>query len=127
MKRFYQTCSWILVIVLLINMLPMGVFAEEFLNAVADAAATVAPEEVRVVDEIKENRTEFSKEFLLSSGLHMAVVYPDAVHFETENGWEEIDNTLVLREDGSLTNTAGVWDVTFPERLDESVTIEKDG
>ncbi len=130
-KRFLRVCSMILIIVLLINMLPMGVFAEAFREAVADAEAlkTLTPQSVQVVDEIVERRTEFSKEFLLSSGLHMAVVYPEAVHFETENGWEDIDNTLIAKDDGTLTNTAGVWDVSFPQTLDknESVTIDKDG
>ena len=135
-KRLLKLCSWILTLALLINMLPMSIFAE----AIQETAATEAdPEdqstepaelsEAYIVDEITEKRTAYSKEFLLSSGVHMAAVYPQAVHYETANGWEEIDNTLITHADGSLSNTAGVWDVRFPGQLtkEQSITIEKDG
>ena len=142
-KHFLKACSMLLVIVLLVNMLPMSVFAAKFQDSITDmetealtaepiTEATqedLVPEDAYVVAELTENRTEFSKEFLLSNGLHMAMVYADAVHYETESGWEEIDNTLKANADGTYSNTAGPWDVTFPEQLgeDESITIEKDG
>ena len=134
-KRFFSICSMFLILVMLLNMLPMSVFAEEFQETHADTEEATENEQVSeaseayVVDEIIENRTEFSKEFLLSNGLHLAAVYPNAVHYETENGWEEIDNTLIAKTDGTLSNTAGIWDVSFPQQLseNESIIIEKDG
>jgi len=144
-NRFLKLISSLLVMVLLVNMLPLQIFAEEYqrnLTAEQTEESTVtpdattdalpeetSPEDAYVVAEITENRTEYSKEFLMSNGLHMAAVYADPVHYETENGWEEIDNTLKTNTDGSYSNTAGIWDVTFPEQLgaNESVTIEKDG
>ena len=144
MKKLLSYISMALVISLLVNMLPMSVLAEKLQEITADTEIVtnateenpeettqeeIISEDAHVVAEIMENRTEFSKEFLLSNGLHMAMVYADAVHFETESGWEEIDNTLKTNADGSYSNTAGVWDVTFPDQLgeDESVIIEKDG
>ena len=139
-KHFLKTCSILLVIVLLVNMLPMGVFAEKIReNATGiesaaeepmqEAPEEIVPEDAYVVAEIAENRSAFSKEFLLSNGLHMAMVYADAVHYETENGWEEIDNRLTANPDGTYSNTAGVWDITFPAQLskNESIFIKKDG
>ena len=134
-KVFLKSCSLILSLVLLVNMLPMSVFAEEFREAAQSSKAEVNTQEAvteeaaYIVEEIAERRTEYGKEFLLSNGLHMAALYPDAIHYETENGWEEIDNTLTAKADGRIANTAGRWKVSFPQKLTEkeSVTIEKDG
>ena len=144
MKKLLSYISMALVISLLVNMLPVSVLAEKLQEITADTEIVtnateenpeettqeeIISEDAHVVAEITEKRTEFSKEFLLSNGLHMAMVYADAVHFETESGWEEIDNTLKTNADGSYSNTAGVWNVTFPDQLgeDESIIIEKDG
>ena len=135
-KHFIKTCSILLVIVLLANMLPMSIFAEKFQESITNTetatedsvAEEVVPEDVHVVTEITENRTEYSKEFLLSNGLYMATVYADPVHYETEAGWEEINNTLKMNADGTYSNTAGVWDVTFPNQLNKNahISIKKD-
>ena len=69
----FRFCSMLLVIALLINMLPMAVFAEKFREDATNTELQVGSV-TRVVEEIQENRTEFTKEFLLSSGLHMAVL-----------------------------------------------------
>lgn len=138
-KRFFKLCSVFMVLILLANMLPMSVFAEAFRESLVEEIITVPEAEAEtetalakdayIVDELVEKRTEFSKEFLLSNGLRMAAVYADAVHYETENGWEEIDNTLKVNSDGSISNTAGVWEVSFPNQLSSNgnITITKDG
>jgi len=85
-----------------------------------DDLAEASMAEASIVEEIVEKRTQYSKEFLLSNGLCLAVVYPEAVHYEKNNTWEEIDNTLKAVGSGSngvLTNTAGAWQVTFPQQL----------
>ena len=53
-------------------------------------------EEVCVLEEITENRTEFTKEFMLSNGLHMAAVYPTAVHYQ-ENGQWQVKKAVMSR------------------------------
>ena len=134
-SRFLKVCSLLLVLALLVNMLPMSIFAQDFQESiesgedVTETTQTVTAEDAYVVDEIKENRTEYSKEFLLSNGLHMATLYPDAVHYEKDGAWAEIDNTLVADQEGFLTNTAGIWEVRFPQQLskEQSITVEKDG
>ena len=84
---FLKICSMLLVLVLLANMLPLQVFAQQ-LNTGKTEPIVTAPEPAadesatdRVIAEIKEKRTEFSKEFLLANGLHMITVYPEAVHY----------------------------------------------
>ena len=133
-SRFFRVCSLVLVLVLLANMLPMQILAEEYRETLSTATAEEtqplpADSTAHIVDEIEEKRTEFTKEFALSNGLRLAAVYPDAVHYETATGWAEIDNTLTAQSDGTYSNTAGVWDVRFPQQLSgaKSVVIEKDG
>ena len=41
----------------------------------------------------------------LEDGANIAVVYPEPVHFESDSGWEEIDNSLVLNRD--VTDNSG--------------------
>ena len=136
-KLWLRICSLLLVVVMTANLLPLSIFAEEYHSSNTTATATEAAEtaqpaatsEAKIVAEIVESRTEFSKEFLLDSGLSLAVVYDSAVHYEKDGQWEEIDNTLKARTDGTITNTAGVWEVAFPQQLSGSnaVSVTKDG
>ena len=117
-KRFLRICSAVLILALLINLFPLQAFALD--NMDADDNATLIPSApsgpVEVVEEVIGKRTEYSKEFLLSNGLHMAAVYGEPVHFQKNGNWENIDNTLKLTTSG-FTNTAGPWAVTLPQQL----------
>ena len=129
---FSRLCSTILVLALFVNMLPMSIFAEEFKEHLTMQdkipLEKIEIEKAYVVAEVAEKRTEYTKEFLLSNGLHVATVYADPVHYEKDGQWEEIDNTLVAKSDGTLRNTAGVWNVSLPNDLGSgSVSITKDG
>ena len=131
MQKFLKLSSLLLAIIMLVNMLPMQTFAAEVTAlqpqtpAVSKPAVSATAEPVEVI----AHRTEYTKEFNLGGGLFMAAVYPDAVHYETADGWKEIDNTLKLSTDGSYGNTAGNWQVSFPDQLSaaKGVTVTKDG
>ena len=64
---------------LLANILHIGVFAEQSQDSIVNTETTtkeptteeVIPEDAYVVAEIEKKRTEYSKEFLLSNGLHI--------------------------------------------------------
>ena len=60
LKRFLRLCSIILSLVMLVNMLPLNAVAEEYFSATADSTAKAPASGVRIVEEIVENRTEFS-------------------------------------------------------------------
>ena len=113
-------------------MLPHQVLANSITAEEVDLSATSDTSDLEVVEEVTENRTEFSKEFKMSNGLHMAAVYGSAVHYQKDGVWEEIDNTLVASVSGIdsvYTNTAGVWTISFPEQLasGNQIAITKDG
>ena len=48
----------------------------------------------KVLQEITEKRDRYTKHFMLPEKGTAAAVYPETVHYETESGWEEIDNRL---------------------------------
>ena len=141
-KTLMRFCSMLLAFVMLLNMMPLNIMAselqeksasEEAYGATADESEMLAEkedsaEDAYIVAEIVENRTESSKEYVLSNGLHMFTMYADPVHYEEDGQWEEIDNTLTI-SDGYYENTAGIWDVSLPEELDSdnAVSVTKDG
>ena len=128
-SRLLKLCSIILCTVLLINMLPMQALGAELKeSAHGENSQPVLyyqnqmgePGEAEIVAENIEGRTQFSKEFVMSNGLNMAVIYPETVHYDDNGQWKEIDNTLKPVGSGAnarLTNTAGEWTVSFPQQL----------
>ena len=127
LKRFLQSLSTLLALVLLVHMLPIQTLADMHLDA-TDNVSPVTQENVAVVAEITEGRSEYIKEFLLSNGFHLATVYAEPVHYEKDGKWEDIDNTLTLSS-GAYKNTAGLWEVSFPQSFgsDQSISVTKDG
>ena len=128
-NKFLRICSMLLVLALLVGMLPGEALAEAYQAAASETDLTASTTaQARIVEEVEEKRTEFTKQFQLGNGLYMAAVYPEAVHYETDNGWADIDNTLKLSS-GVYTNTAGVWQVALPQQLSKNnrIAITKDG
>ena len=142
-----KVCSWILTLVMLINMLPAhvlaldvsGTFSESSAAAPADdlpvetmPAATIDRNDASILHEIVDKRTEFSKEYKLANGLHMTVMYPEAVHYQADGQWEDVNSTLKTvgtRDSAVFTNTADAWQVMLPQTLsqDTDVSITADG
>ncbi len=139
-KRFLRCVSTLLVLVLLVNMVPVQALGNlqtgnigeidgtEQIETVPTGSSS-STEQATIIAEIPEGRSEYSKEFLLSNGLHMATVYAEPVHYEKDGKWEDIDNTLVANIDGTYKNTAGPWEVSFPQSFgsSQSISITKDG
>ena len=133
-KSIRKLLSICLVLVMLFNMLPLHAFAAETEKQPPSdtTGQEVVSNDVYIVEEIIDKRTEYTKQFRLSNGLHIATVYASPVHYEVDGQWEEIDNTLQLastRSGNVYVNTAGVWQVSFPQSMTENngVTITKDG
>ena len=134
--RITKIISIVIVLTLLLQILPMQILGTELRTALAEteveAATATMDASVKIAGEVVENRTRFSKEYALTNGLHMAVVYPEAVHYENNGQWLEIDNTLKAVGTGATgiyTNRAGEWSVSFPQQLsqDNRVAITKNG
>ena len=139
-KRFIRILSFVLIISLLWNMLPVSVLGAELRAAQDEADTPVAlesgiieeteqPEDIIIIGELTDRRTENIKEYLLSNGNTLAAVYGTPVHYQKDGQWKDIDNTLTAKADGTYVNTAGAWDVSFPQTLSSAnhITITKDG
>jgi len=83
----------------------------------------------RIVREKKEKRSRFVKYFETADKGCAAVVYPDAVHFEENGEWKEIDHTLVEDERGGFANRAADMKVRFAKEAGKEplVEVKKDG
>ena len=58
-----------------------------------------------IVAELEEERTEYSKVFLLDDGTKMVAQYDQPVHYENERGkWIDFDNTLVSEGSNSTAD-----------------------
>ena len=140
LTKFLRCVSTLLVVVMLANMVPVQALSNTRAESIGQIDGTEiieafpsespgSADEAVIVGEIADGRTEYSKEFLLSDGLHLATVYPEPVHYMKDGKWEDINNTLVADGKGSYRNTAGIWDVSFPQSSgsQKAVTITKDG
>ena len=140
LQKFLRCVSTLLVVVMLANMVPVqalgnpqaeniGLIEGTEIIGTVPSESPGSADEAAIVGEIADGRTEYSKEFLLSDGLHLATVYPEPVHYMKDGKWTDIDNTLVADGKGSYRNTAGIWDVSFPQSSgsQKAVTITKDG
>ena len=67
--------------------------ADEFGEIVADVK-----EEAVIVAEDISRRDQYQKEFKLEDNTRLLVVYPEAVHYEKNGEWEDIDNTLIASQ-----------------------------
>ena len=133
----YRLLSTFIVLTLLVQMVPVQIFATEDETAPAitveaapmdkTEAATIS-KDAKILEEITDKRTEYTKQFRLSNGLNMAVVYPEAVHYDDNGRWREIDNTLTL-SDSAYVNAAGELEIALPQQFgkDDAVSITKDG
>ena len=88
--------------------------ADEFGEIIADVK-----EEADIVAEDISKRDQYQKEFRLEDNTRLLVVYPEAVHYEKNGEWEEIDNTLIASQAANgksvLTNQANVVDMKLPQ------------
>ena len=143
-KVFNRMLSILLVLTMVFQLLPLNCFslevtADENIEQVIDTSITEPSsaedtdsyerlETAQIVEEDISKRDESYKEFILNNGSRMAALYPSPVHYENDGQWEEIDNTLKA-SGANYVNTAGVWEVSFPQNLSKNnaVTIEKDG
>ena len=88
--------------------------ADEFGEIAADVK-----EEAAIVAEDISKRDQYQKEFKLEDNTRLLVVYPEAVHYEKNGEWEDIDNTLIASQSMNgtsvLINQANVVDMKLPQ------------
>ena len=110
-KTGLRILAWILAVLMTVQVAPVEVRAEEAVGGqaaeVSGGALTeeVAPGEAgsRVLGEVTENREEEEKHFRMEDGSFVGVNYGVPVHYAQGEEWKDIDNTLVVQENGMRT------------------------
>ena len=110
-KTGLRILAWILAVLMTVQVMPVQVGAEEAVGGqaaeVSGGALTeeVAPGEAgsRVQGEVTENREEEEKHFRMEDGSFVGVNYGVPVHYAQGEEWKDIDNTLVIQENGMRT------------------------
>lgn len=149
MKKRTRIIAFLLIITTLIANIPVSALAADdivgdvkatseaatvndsrFGEAETESAPTEGKEDkADIVAEQTDNREECKKEYMLSDGQTLLMLFPEPVHYYVNDKWENIDNTLVAKEiDGNsiLTNKAGAWNVTLPSQIstDSPISLE---
>lgn len=102
MKRNFKRLLCIfLVTLIVIQILPLTVFANEYQNdlTLQSISETETPyENLEIEEEIVEERDEFSKTYLLENGVYCTLTSSTAIHEESNNEWVEINSSNDLPE-----------------------------
>lgn len=124
-KSYPRILSLILLAVMVLGLFPAQA------KPVEDNQVSLAQSEGKIVDEVVEKREQYTKHFVKDDGTYVACVYPEAVHFEQDGRWEEIDNTLIEIKDAetgpAFRNKNNSFDVHFAKtaRNGKLVTLNK--
>lgn len=137
-KTMRKFLSLFLVLLILIQILPLQVFAESITDAIAhkefieDVLNNPASEDnnsdAEILYEVEEKRDEYTKVYKKSDGTYTAIMTEEPLHYLNNGVWEEINNTMSL-SGNHYTNIDNLFNVEFPESIDsnENLTVEKDG
>ncbi len=83
-------------------------------------------------NELVDERDKYTKVFQNNSGTKTAIVSAEPIHYKTQNGWEDIDNTLIEHTENAgnvYVNKQNRFTTTIPKEIskDKNIKIEKDG
>ena len=85
-----------------------------------DTESESSESEPQIIGEDESRRTADTKHFIMSDGSRKAVVYGNAVHYEKDDKWNEIDNTLIYdNEKNEYKNNRNSFKATFKENFGE--------
>ncbi len=76
--------------------------------------------------EILSLRSEYGKHFDNGDGTITAYINSAPIHYWQNDEWVEIDNTLILDENGNYTNKSNSLNVTIPSKLSANDIADKE-
>ncbi len=116
-KTFKRFLSVFLAVLMVITVIPMGVYA-------AEAEETEAVQ----VSELEESRDLYSKTYETSEDTNVVISAAVPLHYEENGELKDIDNTLVKSEEDSsvLTNKANAYNVELPNKYTDDSEIKVD-
>lgn len=133
MQKKFVSKKWIafvLSLILVVGSLPINAIALELNTSIDSLTVSESLDNPEYTDdevigeivEVNSLREENVKHFRLSDGSYEAVVYPYAVHRKDSNGeWQNIDNSLILQSDGTVSKY-----ITSDSRVKFNRSLESD-
>jgi RHS repeat-associated protein len=103
---YRKQLSILLVIALVVTSFPSYVLAntgsaDQTSSEQSDSLIKYDPNykgKIEIVEELPFKRGEFEKHFVNTDGSMIAVSYPEAVHYQVNGTWEDIDSRLVVKD-----------------------------
>lgn len=129
-KVWFKSLATFLAVLMVMQILPMTVLANEKANIEALAPTLTETEPAKIECELEDERDEFSKTYLLEDGTYATYVSKTAIHTESDNGdWQEISEigTPETMEElqTELSNSATTFSVRSVDES-QSITTEYD-
>ncbi|HAY73474.1 MAG TPA: hypothetical protein DCY31_06460 [Ruminococcaceae bacterium] len=122
---FMKVIAVILTVIMIVGILPMTVFAEEYNETQLMKTVEIESdkkEKSPIVGEVTDKRDENTKVFERRDGSYTAVITSEPIHYDDNGEWKEIDNTLV-RTNNKITNKENSFLVDFPTSFDSNSTV----
>ena len=122
---FMKVIAVILTVIMIVGILPMTVFAEEFNETQLMKTVEIESdkkEKSPIVGEVTDKRDENTKVFERRDGSYTAVITSEPIHYDDNGEWKEIDNTLV-KTNNKITNKENNFSVDFPTSIDSNSTV----
>ncbi len=129
MNKFSKIIANILIVIMISNCFQYNVLAASTNNEVSTSAqATQSKDKApKIISEVKDKREENTKVFLKDDMSYEAEVYPQAVHYNDNGTWKDIDNSLVQQKDENnqdvLANKANSFSVKFAKNLNSNKLV----
>ena len=134
MKKTLKKClAIILAIITVISScsVMMSVFAEELrLNdaEVIESSESEHETDPVIVSEVTEERTEYTKTFVMSDGSFTRTLYSQPIHFKSNDYWVDYDNTLKESQNGEIyTTSSRETSVSLSSKAAEGRTVFIEG
>ena len=122
---FMKVIAVILTVIMIVGILPMTVFAEEFNETQLMKTVEIESdkkEKSPIVGEVTDKRDENTKVFERRDGSYTAVITSEPIHYDDNGEWKEIDNTLV-KTNNKIRNKENNFSVDFPTSIDSNSTV----
>lgn len=116
--------SMVLSVTIILELLPMSVFAEEYneRQAIQNVELATSDSKSPIVGEIISERTENKKVYEREDGSYTAIITSGPIHYNENGELKDIDNTLT-QKDGKIENKANSFNVDLPSKITPSSEV----
>ncbi len=127
MRFLIKILSMILTVSIVLELLPMSVWAVEHNEhqVVQNAELADIDSKAPIKSEVESERDMYKKVYERKDGTYTAYITSEPIHYYEDGKWQEIDNTL-SEKNGVISNEANGYSVNIPSEINanKEITIE---